>query len=96
MSLASDALAVPLHHGIGSGDYEPYADYRNGDWVSLDIPGTYTLAAVRVRSLSIKAIAGGDYAVDADFNSVALENIVRLKRIVDALGGGGSASGVIR
>jgi hypothetical protein len=95
VSLASDALSVPLHHGIGSGDYEPYADYRNGDWVSLDIPGTYTLAKVRVRSLSVKAIAGGDYEVDADFNSVSLENIVRLKRIVDALGGGGSASGVI-
>ena len=95
VSLASDALSVPLYHGIGSGDYEPYADYRNGDWVALDIPGTYTLAKVRVRSLSVKAIAGGDYDVDADFNSVSLENIVRLKRIVDALGGGGSASGVI-
>ena len=95
VSLASDALSVPLHHGIGSGDYEPYADYRNGDWVALDIPGTYSLAKVRVRSLSVKAIPGGDYEVDADFNSVSLENIVRLKRIVDALGGGGSASGVI-
>jgi hypothetical protein len=95
VSLASDALSVPLHHGIGNGDYEPYADYRNGDWVSLDIPGTYTLAKVRVRSLSVKAVAGGDYEVDADFNSVSLENIVRLKRIVDALGGGGSASGVV-
>ena len=95
VSLASDALSVPLYHGIGNGDYEPFADYRNGDWVSLDIPGTYTLAKVRVRSLSVKAVAGGDYLVDADFNSVSLENIVRLKRIVDALGGGGSASGVI-
>lgn len=94
VSLASDALSVPLHHGIGNGDYEPFADYRNGDWVSVDIPGTYTLEKVRVRSLSIKAIAGGDYEVDADFNSV-LENIVRLKRIVDALGGGGSASGAV-
>jgi len=37
-SLTRDALSVPLHHGIGSGDYEPYADYRNGDWVALDIP----------------------------------------------------------
>jgi len=95
VSLASDALSVPLHHGTGFGDYEPYADYRNGDWVALDIPGTYALAKVRVRSLSLRSIAGGDYEVDADFNSVSLENIVRLKRIVDALGGGGSASGVV-
>ncbi len=95
VSLASDALSVPLHHGIGNGDFEPFAEYRNGDWVSLDIPGTYTLEKVRVRSLSVRAVAGGDYEVDADFNSVSLENIVRLKRIVDALGGGGSASGVV-
>ncbi len=95
VSLASDALSVPLHHGIGNGDFEPFADYRNGDWVSLDIPGTFTLAKVRVRSLSVKAAGGGDYEVDADFNSVSLENIVRLKRIVDALGGGGSAAGVV-
>lgn len=95
VSAASDALSVPLHHGTGAGDFEPYADYRNGDWVALDIPGTYTLARVRVRSLSVRSVAGGDYEVDADFNSVSTENIVRLKRIVDALGGGGSASGVV-
>jgi len=94
VGLASEALSVPLHHGIGNGDFEPYADYRNGDWVGLDIPGTYTLERVRVRLITIEAVAS-DYTVEVDFNSVSLEALVRLKRIVDALSGGGSASLVV-
>lgn len=94
LSSESEAISVPVFHGQSAGDFDPYVDYRNGDWIRLDVPGFYDLADYRLRSISIKQIPG-DYEVDLDLNSVAVEELVTLHRMIDALGGGstGASSG---
>lgn len=90
----TEAISLPVSHGPeAEGQYEPYITYRNGDWVALDVPGFYERQPFRVASISVAMIGGGGYAVDLDLNSVAVEHIVTLKRMIDALSGGSSGAG---
>lgn len=94
LTAAGEATAIEVFHGSGPGDLEPYRDYRNGDWVTLDVPGTFDLVAMRLRSVSLEATEGGDYRTYLDLNSVTVENIVRLKRSLDAMGGGSGITAI--
>jgi hypothetical protein len=84
LEAARGATVLPVHHGSGAGEYEPYADYALGDWIALDVEGTFASEAVRVAGITGRDRPGG-YQVDLDLNSVALEAEVRLKRMLDAM-----------
>lgn len=91
----TDAISLRVHHSLTEpGQFEPWRDYRKGDWVGLHVPPFYDRAAYRVMALTIEEVDGGDFAVTLDLNSVALEAVSRLKRAVDALAGGSSGATV--
>lgn len=91
----TDAISVPVLHSLTDpGQYEPWRDYRKGDWISLDIPGAYSLAPYRIMGMTLQETAGGDYALNLDLNSLALEALNRLKRAVDALSGGSGGANI--
>lgn len=103
-SLEADAqsITVPVTHGVAAdGLYEPYVDYSPGDWVTLDVPGLYDLAAFQVKAIHVAATVTDDYTVELDLNSVAVDTQVRLKRILDQLsktaasGGQGTTSSAL-
>lgn len=94
LSVQSEAIAVPVAHGPPEeGHFEPYADYRNGDWIRIDVPGFYDRAVHRVRQITVGQTEGPDYTVDLDLNSIAVEELVTLHRMIDALAGGSSGAG---
>jgi hypothetical protein len=90
--LESDARELPVHHGATSeGHYEPYVDYRVGDWISWEPAGDGLREAQRIVGFTLGQ-AGLDYSVELNLNSVPLEASVRLKRALDALSGSGSGT----
>jgi hypothetical protein len=95
--LDDEARQVPVAHGIGPGQYEPFIHYRLGDWIGLDAGGTGDVDTHRIVGLTIAQTQGGDYAVELDLNSVALEREARLARLLDQMSRGsapGSAAGL--
>lgn len=81
---ARKAIAVPVSHGTAAGEYEPYVDYRHGDYVALDVAGTFENEPARVVAITVSDRPGG-YAVELDLNSVYAEEEVRLKRLIESL-----------
>jgi hypothetical protein len=95
--LDDEARQVPVAHGIGPGEYEPFIHYRLGDWIGLDAGGAGDVDAHRIVGITIAQTQGGDYAVELDLNSVALEREARLARLLDQMSRGsapGSAAGL--
>jgi hypothetical protein len=94
---ASQALSVSLNHGLTSaGLYEPYQDYRLGDTVALDVPGTYAAAPFQVVGLTIAQTDGANYAIDANLGSIALPlDLVLLRQAASVSGSGSSVPGSI-
>lgn len=87
--LDSEAIELAVHHGdAAAGDYEPFIDYREGDWIGLEPAGDGVVEAHRVVGYRIRQI-GLDYGVDLNLNSVALDKEIRLRRALDALSGSG-------
>lgn len=82
---AREAITLPVYHGAAAGEYEPYVDYRHGDYVALDVAGTFDGEPQRVVGITVSDKPGGGYAVELDLNSVFSENEVRLKRTLDDL-----------
>jgi hypothetical protein len=92
-TLEARSLDLPVHHGaLADGDFEPWVDYREGDWVSLDAAGTGEATTERIVGISVKQ-AGADYAVELVLNALALTTQTRLRRMLDALAGRGNGSG---
>jgi len=87
ISLMASGSAVPP-----TGEYEPFVDYDVGDYVLVDVPGAYDLAALRLVSITITQIEGGDFTVTVDLNSVYLEYLIRVGQKAGALSGGSSSS----
>lgn len=93
LAAEGESLSLPVRHGLGAGQYEPWVDYREGDWITLDVPGTYDLVPFRIVSITVSE-AGPDYDVVLDLNSMTLEYLAKVKRMLDQLGGAqGSATG---
>jgi hypothetical protein len=87
--LDSEAIELPVLHGTAvEGHYEPFVDYREGDWISVEPAGDGTIDAHRVVGYRL-AQAGLDYEVGLNLNSVALDREIRLRRAIDALTGSG-------
>lgn len=97
-ALEDQSRSVPIDHGpLAQGRYEPWEDYRTGDYIALDPDGTGVVSDERVVGITVSHREALDYAVVLDLNSVSLEASVRMKRQLDALsrssssGGAGSA-----
>lgn len=95
-ALEDEARSLPVDHGlVTDGQYEPWEDYRLGDYIGLDPAGTGEWASERVVGITIAHRDSLDYSVVLDLNSVSLEAAVRMRRQLDALAkssGGGTAS----
>lgn len=91
-TLEARSLDLPVHHGASAaGDFEPWVDYREGDYIGLDAAGTGEPTTERVVGISVRQ-AGADYAVELVLNALALTIQTRLRRMLDALAGRGNAS----
>ena len=71
--LGSQALTVPLTHGAtADGFYEPYRDYKPGDTIALDVPGSYTASPFGIAALTIKQTPANDYEPSVNLGSVVI------------------------
>lgn len=88
----SEPLQLPVIRGTGAGDYEPYRDYVPGDYISVDVPGSYSMSKQRIMSMTVAQRAGGtDFSVVLDLNSIYVEALLRLAERLSGKTGGGSA-----
>ena len=93
-ALADNARSIPVDHGLlANGQYEPWEDYRLGDWIGLDPDGTGIVGVERVVGITINHRTALDYGVVLDLNSVSLEASVRMRRQMDALAKSSSSGG---
>lgn len=81
----ANAYKIPMLHGTRPGELEPYLDYGKGDYVGANFPGYIDHETARVVALTIAGDDSGGYTVDVDLNSAVEEDLVRLKRQVDAM-----------
>lgn len=97
LQIDTEAISVPVVHAVGvPGHYEPWQDYRHGDLVTLDVPGTYDRVTYRVAALTLEDGDGADYDLTLDLNSLDLDYLADLKRSLDQLddqAGRGSTAG---
>ena len=89
------ARSVRVEHGLAAdGHYEPWVDYREGDWIGLDADGSGGEAvAQRVVSITLAESEAGDYDPELELNSVEMDAYLRLQRRLDALSRQSTASG---
>lgn len=84
--LEDQSRSIPVAHGLLTyGLYEPWEDYRLGDYIGLDADGTGVSTSERVVGITVSQRTALDYDVTLDLNSVSLEADVRMKRQLDAL-----------
>jgi len=84
--LEDQSRSIPIDHGLLSdGRYEPWEEYRLGDYIGLDADGTGVVTSERVVGITVSQRTALDYDVAVDLNSVSLEADVRMKRQLDAL-----------
>lgn len=99
-ALEDQARSIPVDHGpLSEGRYEPWEDYRGGDYIGLDADGTGIVTSERIVGITVSHRTALDYNVELDLNSVSLEASVRMKRQLDALSrtsssGGSGSSGL--
>lgn len=97
------ARSIAIDHGpVADGLYEPWVDYREGDWIGIVADGSGDAAdAQRVVSITLEEFDAGTFGTEIELNSVELDAFLRLQRRLDALsrqstasgsGGGGGAS----
>lgn len=85
--LEGEAIELPVVHGpTAEGHFEPWVDYREGDWISLDPAGDGTLETHRIVAISAEQ-NGADYGVSLSLNAIAMSREVRLRRLLDSIAG---------
>ena len=100
MALASYAAedrarSIAVVHGrTVDGQFEPFVDYREADWIGLDADGAGGAAlAQRIVSITLEETAAGDFDVELELNSVEMDAFLRLQRRLDALSRASTATG---
>lgn len=104
-ALDDKARAVSVHHGPASeGQYEPFVDYRESDWIGLDAAGSGGVATPqRVWTIGLDEADAGNYGVELELNSPEMDRETRLYRRLNSLtrdttaagsGGAGGGGGV--
>jgi hypothetical protein len=89
------ARSIAVVHGSASeGQFEPWVDYREGDWISLDADGSGGVTVPqRVASITLEETEAGDFGVELELNSVEMDAFLRLHRRLDALSRDTTATG---
>lgn len=89
------ARSIAVVHGpTSSGQFEPWVDYREADWIGLDADGAGGVAlAQRVASITLEETEAGDFGVELELNSVEMDAFLRLQRRLDALSRDTTATG---
>jgi hypothetical protein len=89
------ARSIAVVHGPASeGQFEPWVDYREGDWIGLDADGSGGVAVPqRVASITLEETEAGDFDTELELNSVEMDAFLRLQRRLDALSRSSTASG---
>lgn len=83
---AAIAFQVPMHHGLGPGEVEPYRHFIKGDDIAVSIPGRYDSGDPQmVAGINVAGDDAGGYAVALDLNAVAIDPVVRLAAAVERL-----------
>ena len=90
-ALDAQGITFDVAHGIGPGEYEPYEQYRLGDWVTVHEPGVYDLTTARIVGISLQQNEDG-YGVTLECNSVQYDDLTRLARKAAREGGDSNAS----
>jgi hypothetical protein len=71
--LGAQAITVPLTHGNSAdGFYEPYASYKPGDTIALDVPGSYSMSPFAIAALTCKQTAANDYEPSVNLGAVVI------------------------
>jgi hypothetical protein len=71
--LSQHAITVPLTHGnAADGFYEPYASYKPGDTIALDVPGSYSMSPFAIAALTCKQTAANDYEPSVNLGAVVI------------------------
>jgi hypothetical protein len=71
--LSQQAITVPLTHGNSAdGLYEPYASYKPGDTIALDVPGSYSMSPFAIAALTCKQTAANDYEPSVNLGAVVI------------------------
>jgi hypothetical protein len=71
--LSQQAITVPLTHGnAADGFYEPYASYKPGDTIALDVPGSYSMSPFAIAALTCKQTAANDYEPSVNLGAVVI------------------------
>ena len=89
------ARSIAVVHGPTSGgQFEPWVDYREADWIGLDADGSGGVAVPqRIASITLEETEAGDFDVELELNSVEMDAFLRLQRRLDALSRDSTASG---
>jgi len=84
----SQALSLNLSHGDTSvGLYEPYRDYREGDTIALNVPGSYAMTPLQVFGITVSQTEGANYDVGADLQSLSMPMDLRLAQQASSVSG---------
>lgn len=88
------ARSLTVAHGTAAeGQFEPWVDYREGDWIGLDAEGSGGVpVAQRVLSITLAETEAGEFGVELELNSVEMDAFLRLQRRLDALSRDSTAS----
>jgi hypothetical protein len=71
--LGAQAITVPLTHGNSAdGFYEPYASYKPGDTIALDVPGSYSMSPFAIAALTCKQTDANDYEPSVNLGAVVI------------------------
>lgn len=84
----TESISVPMNHGFGPGQYEPYAHFAGGDWIALDVPGTWDRAPYQVVAIGIQQAEANGYLPTIDLGTVRRRHLLELQRKLDNAGFG--------
>lgn len=93
------ALTLPVRRGSGPGQYEPFIDYRQGDWVGHRPDGAVAPESRRILAMTLSQASGtSEPEVELELEAVVLTADQRRQRQLAALAGnagiGGGSSGL--
>ena len=73
-SLHAAAITGPIFTpgDATSGLYEPYRDYKPGDTIALDVPGSYSMSPFAIAALTVIQTASNDYIPTVNLGAVVI------------------------
>lgn len=83
--LTAESISLPLIHGISTGLFDAYVHFEPGDYVALDVPGTFDRVSYRVAGVDMAQSDAGGYLPTVTLNSLPRNAFLELVKRVDGL-----------